>query len=173
MSLVIYSTFYVLTCTLNSESCCYFFLKNHTRLLTGSRPSNHHSKLRNTAHLCSTKVVPFHSFRGFFYLQCFFDSFFCASSWKLSPFFLPPFSVKLQFWGIFSWENLFSVSIKVCLKPGTINKSYHRSGFRVFWFPVMFQKSSRESPVFGFKLSWKCKLGYNGSRIRRKSFPFD
>ena len=102
MSLVIYSMFYVLTCTLNSESFCYFFLKNHTRLLTGSRPSSHHSKTRNTARLCSTRNVPIHTFCGCFYFKHFFDSFLCVSAMKAFIIFLPPFSVETELWETFS-----------------------------------------------------------------------
>ena len=169
-----------------------FRFKKLTGVLTGSRPSSHHSKTRNTAHLLSTKDVPFHTPHAFLYLQCDSDDFLSASFlllffskiiqgywpehvhlvitqkleiWRYSAvlktfhfilfavflltalfghlfvcffyenfhhFSFPPFSVKSESWESFSWGKLFSVSIKVCLKPSSINKSYRCADLRVF-----------------------------------------
>ena len=43
-----------------------FLKKSLRRVQTGSRPSIHHSEVRSSLHLCSTKDVAFHTCRGFF-----------------------------------------------------------------------------------------------------------
>ena len=168
MSFSIHFTSYVLTCTLNSESCCHFFWQNFTRLQTRSRPSSHHSEVRILMQLCSTKDVPFHLCFGFFSYSVFSTDFF-ASFLKTIIIFL-----SSNFWEIVRWKSLFPVSMKVLLKAGNINKSFICSDSHVFWFPVMAQDSGRKSLIcFFLKMCWNCKLRYKGSGIRRKKLPIN
>ena len=106
------------------------------------------------------------------YLSQFFSlitqlrEFFCASFEKTFIIF-----ISSSFWKIARWKNFFPVSMKVLLKAGKIDKSCPGYDLHDFCFPVMSQDGGRKSPIcFFLKLCWNCKLRYNGSGNRRKSF---
>ena len=147
-----------------------FLFKNLTRVLTGSPPSSHHSEIRKTAYLWSTRDVFFHTFHECSYLQCDCDELLCDSFMKTLTIFPSSNFRKIFILENHSLENFFSVSIKVLLKVSCVNKCYHRFHLRVFFFNDGLKWWQKKTNFFDFQLSSNYKLRYNVNGIRRKRF---